>query len=106
MCNVPQVTLPSVVRTGKNPFSRISLTSTRTPAVNCGAKPFLVNSALLTPSKTRWRLPILALAGLALFHARAFATCEGLAALQLPNTSITKAEVVTSGKFSPPSENY
>ena len=56
----------------------------------------------MTPSKTRWRLPILAFAGLALFHARAFATCEGLAALQLPNTSITKAEVVTSGKFSPP----
>jgi len=57
---------------------------------------------LLTPNKTKWSLHVLALAGLALFHARSFATCEDLAALQLPHTTITKAEVVTSGKFAPP----
>jgi feruloyl esterase len=57
---------------------------------------------LLTPSPTRWSLQLLALAGLALLHPRSFATCEGLAALQLPHTTITKAEVVTSGKFVPP----
>jgi feruloyl esterase len=59
---------------------------------------------LLTDSKTRWSLKVLAFAGLALFHARSFASCEGLAALQLPNTTITKAEVVTTGKFVPPNE--
>jgi feruloyl esterase len=57
---------------------------------------------LLTPNKTKWSLHVLALASLAFYHARSFATCEGLAALQLPHTTITKAEVVTSGKFTPP----
>ncbi len=39
---------------------------------------------------------------MALFHARSFASCEGLADLQLAHTTITKAEAVTSGKFVPP----
>ena len=38
---------------------------------------------------------------LALSHAPAFASCEALAALQLPHTTITKAESVAAGKFVP-----
>jgi feruloyl esterase len=56
---------------------------------------------LLTANPIRGRLSVLVLAGLALFHSASFASCEGLAALQLPHTTITKAEVVTAGKFVP-----
>jgi feruloyl esterase len=55
----------------------------------------------LTASPIRWSLEVLALAGLALFHAPAFASCESLAALQLPRTTITKAEMVKTGTFIP-----
>jgi len=54
---------------------------------------------LLTPSPTR--LHLLVLTGLALFHVPAFASCEALATLQLPHTTITKAELVAAGKFLP-----
>jgi feruloyl esterase len=53
----------------------------------------------LTPSPTR--LHLLVLTGLALFHVPAFASCEALATLQLPHTTITKAELVAAGKFLP-----
>ena len=68
---------------------------------NCRENPFLVHSRLLTASPTRLRLPLLALAGVALFHVPAFASCEALATLQLPNTTITNAELVPAGKFVP-----
>jgi feruloyl esterase len=42
------------------------------------------------------------LASLAFLPARSFGTCASLTTLQLPNTTITKAEDVTSGKFTPP----
>jgi feruloyl esterase len=45
---------------------------------------------------------VLALAALALASLPAFAnSCEGLAALHLPHTTITHAELVTAGKFVP-----
>src|SRR5271156_2379790 len=46
---------------------------------------------------------VLTAAGLALFAAPCFAgNCESLATLSLPHTTITKAEVVATGTFAPP----
>jgi feruloyl esterase len=56
---------------------------------------------LLTANPPRSFFPVLVLAGLALFQSPCFASCEGLAALQLPHTTITKAELVTAGQFVP-----
>src|SRR5262249_34874509 len=49
-----------------------------------------------------WRrlfvLPLIALA----FGSRSAATCEGLAELKLPDTTITAAQSVATGAFTPP----
>ena len=61
------------------------------------------NNALrwLRARPTIGSLRVLVLAGLVHFHAPCFASCEGLGALQLPHTTITRAELVTTGKFVP-----
>ena len=53
-------------------------------------------------SRTRRSLLVLTAAGPAFFAVPCFAdNCEGLATLQLPHTTITKAEVVSTGIFAP-----
>ncbi len=49
-------------------------------------------------------LQVLTVAGLALFSLPSFAaSCQSLATLHFPHTTITKAGVVTGGTFTPPS---
>ena len=61
-----------------------------------------MNCCLFT-DKTRWSLLVLTAAGLTLFALPGFASnCEDLATLHLPHTTITKAEVVNGGTFTPP----
>jgi feruloyl esterase len=58
----------------------------------------------LSFSRTKRSLSVLTAAGLALTAVPCFASrCESLATLPLPHTTITKAEVVPTGTFVPPS---
>jgi feruloyl esterase len=57
----------------------------------------------LSDRTTKRSLKVLTAAGLALIAAPCFArNCESLATLQLPHTTITKAEVIATGTFAPP----
>ena len=52
--------------------------------------------------KFYWQWVAAALLTLLAFGSVAAATCEGLAALKLPNTTITSAQTVAAGAFTPP----
>jgi feruloyl esterase len=59
-------------------------------------------SCLLPAGKTKRILQLLAATGLALFALPGFAdNCGNLAVLRFPHTTITRAEVVAGGKFTP-----